>query len=102
MGLRLGAFHFYLLILYKFYNTFLAQFFLLGGTFLLLAGLNAALYALFADRVSSALQTKSLSKWANRCGGSALIGAGILTATDACRVLGEMLSEGEDGPPEAA
>ena len=58
----------------------LAQFPLLGGTFLLLATLNAALYALFAGQLREHMQKGKVHKWFNRCGGTALIGAGIFTA----------------------
>ena len=53
---------------------------LLGGTFLFLAAINATLYALFASRLSEHMQKGATRKWFNRCGGSALIGAGIFTA----------------------
>ena len=53
---------------------------ILGGTFLILATINAALYALFAGQLNQQMRRESVRKWFNRCGGSALIGAGILTA----------------------
>jgi threonine/homoserine/homoserine lactone efflux protein len=53
---------------------------ILGGTFLLLATINAALYALFAGQLSEQIRKPNVRKWIDRCGGSALIGAGILTA----------------------
>ena len=56
------------------------QFGILGTTFLILATINAAVYALFAGRIGDALHRPSIRKWFNRCGGSALIGAGIVTA----------------------
>jgi threonine/homoserine/homoserine lactone efflux protein len=59
----------------------LSQFTLLGGTFLFLAVLNAALYALFAGQLSEQIKKKRVRKWFNRCGGSALIGAAIITAS---------------------
>ena len=58
----------------------LPQLLLLGGTFLLLAVTNAALYAIFAGHLSDTLRKSHMHKWFNRCGGSALIGAGIITA----------------------
>jgi threonine/homoserine/homoserine lactone efflux protein len=58
----------------------LAQLTLLGGTFLFLATLNAAIYALFAGQLGEHMKKKNVRKWFNRCGGSALIGAGIITA----------------------
>ena len=58
----------------------LPQLTLLGGTFLLLAFLNAALYAIFAGQLREYIQKEKVRKWFNRCGGGALIGAGIITA----------------------
>ena len=58
----------------------LSQFTLLGGTFLFLAVLDAALYALFAGQLRDQIKKKRVRKWFNRCGGSALIGAAIITA----------------------
>ena len=58
----------------------LTQLTLLGGTFLLLATINAALYALFAGQLCEHLRKANVRKWFDRCGGSALIGAGIFTA----------------------
>jgi threonine/homoserine/homoserine lactone efflux protein len=57
-----------------------SQLTLLGGTFLFLATLNAALYAIFAGRMGEYMRKGNVRKWFNRCGGSALIGAGIFTA----------------------
>lgn len=57
------------------------QFFLLGATFLALGTTNAALYAIFAGHLREILRSATVRRWFNRCGGSALIGAGILTAT---------------------
>ena len=57
-----------------------SQLTLLGSTFLFLAVLNAALYAVFASQLSEHLKKKKIRKWFNRCGGSALIGAGLFTA----------------------
>lgn len=56
------------------------QLVLLGGTFLFLAFVNAALYALFASQLRSSIRQPVVQKWFNRCGGTALIGAGIVTA----------------------
>ena len=56
------------------------QLLLLGGTFLLLALVNAALYALFASHLRETIKRTSVRRWFNRCGGTALIGAGIFTA----------------------
>jgi threonine/homoserine/homoserine lactone efflux protein len=56
------------------------QTFLLGGTFLFLALVNAALYAIFAGQLREVIKRSRVRKWFNRCGGTALIGAGIITA----------------------
>jgi len=61
-------------------KSLFSQLMLLGGTFLLLAALNAALYALFAVQLSEQIRKGRVRKWFNRCGGCALIGAGIITA----------------------
>lgn len=53
---------------------------LLGGTFLLLATINATLYAFFAGQLSEYMKKRNIRKLFNWCGGSALIGAGIFTA----------------------
>jgi len=57
------------------------QFLVLGATFLFFAALNATLYALFAGQLRDTMQNVKVRRWFNRCGGSALIGAGVLTAT---------------------
>ena len=57
------------------------QLFLLGATFLTLGTLNAALYGIFAGHLRDTLRSPRVHRWFNRCGGSALIGAGIFTAT---------------------
>jgi len=59
----------------------LRQLLVLGSTFLLLAILNAALYALFASRLQSSLANGRGGRLFRRAGGSALIGAGLVTAT---------------------
>jgi len=59
----------------------LPQFLVLGATFLFLAALNATLYALFAGQLRDTIQNAKVQRWFNRCGGSALIGAGFVTAT---------------------
>lgn len=74
-----------------FFVTFLPQFIdpaepvlpqmtLLGGTFLALAMLNASLYAFFAGHLRQHLRQGKMQGWLSRCGGGALIGAGIVTA----------------------
>ncbi|MBW1648868.1 MAG: LysE family translocator [Deltaproteobacteria bacterium] len=56
------------------------QLILLGGTFLVLGAVNAALYALFASRLRAAIRRTTVRKRLNRCGGTALMGAGFLAA----------------------
>lgn len=58
----------------------LPQLLLLGGTFLCLAAVNATLYALFAGHLREKVKSEETRRWFNRCGGTALIGAGFLTA----------------------
>ncbi len=58
----------------------LPQLSVLGTTFLLLAGINAALYGLFAGELRQTLQHRSARRWFNRCGAVALVGAGVVTA----------------------
>ena len=57
-----------------------SQLLLLGGTFLFLTLVNSSLYALFASQLREVIRKTSVRKWFNRCGGTALIGAGIFTA----------------------
>lgn len=57
-----------------------SQMILLGGTFLSLAVINAALYAAFAGRLGAHIQRGPVRQWLNRCGGTVLIGAGMATA----------------------
>ncbi len=54
---------------------------LLGGTFLGLAAVNAVFYAAFAGELKGFLGRTLVKRWFNRCGGGALIGAGIVTAS---------------------
>lgn len=72
-----------------FFMAFLSQFItpasdvslqivILGGTFLTLAALNAALYASFSGYLREKIQNKEIYRWLNRCGGTVLIAAGIL------------------------
>ncbi len=53
---------------------------LMAITFLTLAVINAALYACFASRVRDWLRRPKALRWLQRGGGSALVGAGMLTA----------------------
>lgn len=57
------------------------QLVLLGITFVVLGIVNAALYALFAAHLRNRITQPSTLKWANRAGGSMLLGAGLMTAT---------------------
>ena len=57
------------------------QLLLLGATFVVLGALNAALYALLAAQLRERITKPQTLKWANRIGGSMLIGAGVMTAT---------------------
>jgi threonine/homoserine/homoserine lactone efflux protein len=58
----------------------IGQLVILETTFVTLAGLNAAVYAIFAGRLRDQMQSLKVRRWFNRCGGGALIGAGALTA----------------------
>jgi threonine/homoserine/homoserine lactone efflux protein len=57
-----------------------AQLLILGATFLLLATVNATMYAFCAERLRTVINTPRAKRVFNRVGGSALIGAGVLTA----------------------
>lgn len=61
------------------HSTF-CQFIILGGTFLFLAFINAALYAFFGGELRKTIKKRRVRKWFNRCGGTAMIGAGLFTA----------------------
>lgn len=56
------------------------QMIVLEATFLVLAALNAALYAILADRLRTKIRNASVLRAVNRVGGGILIGAGIATA----------------------
>ena len=56
------------------------QLFIFGATFLVLACVNATVYAIFAARVRNLFQRRTPRRWFNRAGGTALIGAGPATA----------------------
>lgn len=58
----------------------LPQLMVLGVTFLVLATVNAALYAIFAGQLRDTLRRSRIHRWFHRCGAGALIGAGLLTA----------------------
>lgn len=57
-----------------------SQLVLLGLTFLIFAGLNAALYSLLAGSLSGLLRRPRTHRATSRIGGCALIGAGLMTA----------------------
>ncbi len=57
------------------------QLVLLGATFLVLAVVNAAAYALLAGTVRQALTRPGTVRAINRIGGALLIGAGLITAS---------------------
>ena len=57
-----------------------SQLIILGATFLLLATINATLYAVFAGHLRDTMKNSRVRRWFNRLGGSALIGAGMFTA----------------------
>ena len=61
-------------------GAYFTQLVILGLTFLMLALINAALYAVFAGTLRDTLRQPRARRWFNRCGGSALIGAGVVTA----------------------
>ncbi len=56
------------------------QLVLLGATFVILGGINALLYAVFAGGLRGRLRSTSALRTVNRLGGSFLFGAGVLTA----------------------
>jgi len=57
-----------------------AQFLVLGSTFLVMATVNAALYAVFAGHLRDTLKKTWVRRCFDCCGGTALIGAGVFTA----------------------
>ena len=56
------------------------QFVILATTFVVIGTLNAALYAIFSGQLKRLLERDNARRWFNRCGGSALMGAGLVTA----------------------
>ena len=62
-------------------RPFLPQAVILVASFVLLAALNALLYALAAGRLSGAVRRPEVRRALNRAGGGVLIGAGLATAT---------------------
>lgn len=74
---------FFVAFLPQFVNPLAPQFpqlAVLGGIFLFLAVINAAIYALFASQLRVTMKKRETLKWFNRFGGGAMIGAGIITA----------------------
>jgi threonine/homoserine/homoserine lactone efflux protein len=61
-------------------DPLLPQMLALESTFILLATLNATLYAALATRLRGAIGRPSVLKALNRTGGAILIGAGLATA----------------------
>ena len=59
----------------------LPQLLVLGTTFLVLAFLNAAFYGAFAGRLRDRFHDHRMQRRFHRCGGVALVGAGLVTAT---------------------
>jgi threonine/homoserine/homoserine lactone efflux protein len=59
---------------------FLPQAVVLVASFVTLAALNAAIYALLAARLSGAVGRPSVRRAFNRAGGALLVGAGVATA----------------------
>ena len=58
----------------------LPQFVLLAATFVIVATVNVTLYAVFAGELREKLMKSSVQKWFHALGGTALFGAGVLTA----------------------
>ncbi|MEM6384036.1 MAG: LysE family translocator [Pseudomonadota bacterium] len=56
------------------------QLIVLGSTFVVLGVVNAAIYALLAAHLRSRITRPSTLRWANRAGGTMLLGAGLMTA----------------------
>lgn len=61
-------------------RDFGTQAMILVPTFVAMAAVNAALYAVLAARLSGAVRRPKVRRWLNRTGGSMLVGAGLATA----------------------
>lgn len=61
-------------------RPYFEQMAIMEATFLVLAALNAFLYALLADAARGFIRKASVQKAVNRTGGTLLVGAGIITA----------------------
>ena len=59
----------------------LAQLVILAATFIVIGGITAMCYAVFAGALTRFLQAENVRRRFNRCGGAALIGAGVFAAT---------------------
>ncbi len=59
----------------------LAQLVILAATFIVIGGITAMCYAVFAGALKRFLQAENVRRRFNRCGGAALIGAGVFAAT---------------------
>lgn len=59
----------------------LGQMIVMEATFLVLATVNATLYAILAAAARRGIRKPSVQRTVNRVGGSLLVGAGLLTAT---------------------
>jgi threonine/homoserine/homoserine lactone efflux protein len=62
-------------------RTLLGQLVVMEATFLVLARLNATLYAMLAAAARRGIRRPAVQRAVNRIGGSLLVGAGLLTAT---------------------
>ena len=58
-----------------------AQLVILAATFIVIGGITAMCYAVFAGGLTRFLQAENVRRRFNRCGGTALIGAGVFAAT---------------------
>lgn len=62
-------------------SSIMPQLLILMATFLLIDMLNIILYTVFARKARSKISSEKAQKRLNKIGGSALIGAGVITAT---------------------
>ena len=58
-----------------------AQLVILAATFIVIGGITAMCYAVFAGALTRFLQAENVRRRFNRCGGAALIGSGVFAAT---------------------
>ncbi|MUZ76208.1 LysE family translocator [Agrobacterium vitis] len=74
---------FFVAFLPQFLNTaepLALQMVIFEATFLVLATLNAATYALMASMARKSIRKPNVQRWVNRTGGSLMIGAGLVAA----------------------